>query len=150
MRNAAPALARELLPGDERGVVVHRRDHHVVPRPDVRAPPTRGHEVHGLGGAAHEEQAVGVGDPAEPRHARPRPRVRLGRRRAQPVRAAVRVGVGGLVVVAQRVEHGARLLRRRRRVEVDERRIRRQQRELGPVGERTVVSRHDERRRVNQ
>src|SRR6185436_3814223 len=47
----------------------------------------------------------------------------LGRTRRELVRAPVRIGVVVLVIRHHRIEHGARLLRRRRRVEVVQVRI---------------------------
>src|SRR5581483_2084618 len=50
----------------------------------------------------------------------PRPLETLGGLDGDGVLTAVHIGVGGLVVLLHGVEHRLRLLRRRRRVEVDE------------------------------
>ena len=120
----------ELLPGNEVGVMLHARHHHPVASPNVRTTPGRGEEVHRFGGAAREDQRIGVGRSQESRDAVARALVGFGRRGRQRVGSTVRVGVVALVVGDHRVEHRARLLRGGRRVKVVQRRIRREQRKI--------------------
>ncbi len=54
-------------------------------------------------------------------HALPRSFVMFGRARAQRVQTAMHIGVFVLVIIADRVEHGSRLLRSGRVVEVNQR-----------------------------
>ena len=56
----APLLA-DHLPGDDVGVVLHRRDEHLVARAEMGPAVGLGHQVDGLGGAAGEDDLLGVG-----------------------------------------------------------------------------------------
>ena len=121
---------RELLPRNEVRVVFERRHHDLVARTNVRTAPARRHQVHRLGGAAREDQTVGIGHAHESRDGRAGLVVRIGGQYRQRVRAAVRIGVRRFVEVTQRVEHRCRLLRRRCRVEVVQPRVGGKQREI--------------------
>ncbi len=91
------------------------------PAPDVLAAPRVGDEVDRLGGVAREHDLVRVGDADEPGDLGARLLV-LGRRLlADRVDPAMDVRVVLAVVGVHRLEHGARLLRRRRGVEVHQR-----------------------------
>ena len=56
MRSLAPVVDRELLPGDEVGVVLEPRDDDLVAGAHVRASPRRRDEVERLGRAAGEDE----------------------------------------------------------------------------------------------
>ncbi len=80
-----------------------------------------GHEVERLGGVLREQDLrVGPRRPDEPSHGSPCHLELPGGLLRDGVDATVHVRVGGLVVVVHRVEHGARPLGRRGRVEIDE------------------------------
>ena len=74
-----------------------------------------------VGRAAHEDDLAGAGGVQEPLELAARILERLGRALAQQVDAAVDVGVFLGVAPDHRVDHGLRLLRRRRVVEINER-----------------------------
>jgi hypothetical protein len=122
---------RELLPGDEVGVVLERRDDDLVALANVGVAPRRRHEVERLRRAAREYQAVRVGHAEELGDALACGVIAVRRPRRQRVGAAMRVRVVVLVVRPHRVEHDSRLLRRRRRIEVVQLRVRGQEREVG-------------------
>ena len=100
----------QLLPGHEVGVVLERRHHDLVAGSHVCVAPARRHEVHGFRGATREDQAVGVGDAHKPRDRGAGIVIGIGGPRRQRIRAAVRIGVGRFVEVAQRIELGGRFL----------------------------------------
>ena len=78
-----------------------------------------------------------VGRADEARDGRARRLVRLGRARREGVRAAVDVRIVAREVARHRVDHGGGFLRRRRRIEVDERLVLPdglvEQRKVGPA-----------------
>ena len=118
-RELGAAAQRELLPGHEVRVVLHLGDDHAVARPDVGVAPRVGHEVERLGDVAGEDRLLDA--PVQPaRDALARALEELGRLGGQRVDAAVHAGAVVGVVVVHRIEDGARRLRRRAGVEVDE------------------------------
>ena len=104
------ARKRELLPGDEVGVVLERGDDDLVAGLHVRWSPRGRDEVDGFGGTASEDETVRVGDAEEASNALPGGMIALRGTRGEVVGAAMRVGVVTLVVVAHRVEDDAGLL----------------------------------------
>ncbi len=126
----------ELLPGDEVRMVLGARDHDLVARAHVGRSPCGGHDVERFGGAAREDHPVGIGDAQKARDRQTRLVVALGGAHRERVGAAMRVRAVALVEAGDRVEHGARLLARRRRVEVHELGASRQQREIPARRER--------------
>ena len=117
----AVALLDEELPRDEVGVVLHLGQDDRVAAVDVAPAPRVGDEVDRLGRVAGEDDLVAVRGVDEPGDLGARLLV-LGRRLlADGVDAAMDVGVVLAVVVSDGVDDDARLLARRRRVEVDQR-----------------------------
>ena len=116
-----PGLLADDLPRHDVGVVLHRRDQHLVAGGEARAGEALRHEVDPLGGAAHEDDLAVLPRADEAADLAARALVLLRRGLAQGVDAAVDVGVEGGVVAGERVDHGLRLLRRSRVVEIDER-----------------------------
>ncbi len=117
-RRAGP-LARH-LPRDDVGVVLEGGHHDLVAGLEERREPV-GDQVDGLGRAAREHDLVRVLGAEMTLDGAPGRLVVLGPVGAQEVDAAVHVGVFVRVVRRQTLENDARLLRRRRVVEVDER-----------------------------
>ena len=150
-RAGAPA---GLLPRDEVGVVLHLGDEHLVAgaeREPVAVPAAAtvgavgegvGDEVDRLGGVAGEDDLGGPG-PDEPRDGLAGRLVGVGALLGELVGATVHGGVGALVEPTLGVEHLARLVRGRTRVEVDERvppaHGARQDREVGPEAGQLLV-----------
>jgi len=99
-------------------VVLHLRDDDLVTRAEwqhVR------HQVECLGGVLREHDLARVGRTDEGRDLHPGALVQRGRFLGEGVNAPVHIGVVPLVVVALRVQHPQRLLRRGGAVEVDQR-----------------------------
>ena len=117
-KEARAAMLRELLPRDEIRMMVQRSHHDLVTFRHIRLAPCRRHEVQRLGGATREYQAFGIGDTNKLCDALPSGVVAVRRATRERVRAAMRIGVVVLVVVAHRVEHHTRFLRCGGRVEV--------------------------------
>ena len=90
--------------------MLHRRDDDLVAGLEGIAAETVGDEVDGLGGAAHEDDLAFVGGVDELGDGLPHALEGFRRPLAQPVDAAVDVGVFRFVAVADRVDHGAGLL----------------------------------------
>ena len=112
------ALGREHVPRHDVGVVLHVREHDRVAGAQVGARPRVRDEVDGLGRVAHEHDLrLGAGAD-ETGDLAARELVGGGGFLGDRVDAAVDVGVVVPVAVVHRVEHGERLLRRRRGVEV--------------------------------
>ena len=113
----AGALADQ-LPRHDVAVMLERREQDAVAGLEVGQPPALRDEIDRLGRAAHEDDlALGRGA-NEARH--PPPRRFVGERHVGRalVHPAVHGGVGLAVGGGDRVEHGARLLRRRGGVEI--------------------------------
>ena len=112
---------REQLPRHEIAVVLHLGEQDDVAGAEKFSAPRLRHEIDALRRPAREDDLVRArrAEVVAPRL--PRALVRLGRARTQLVQAAMHVGVVVLVVVAQRLDHRARLLRRGRVVEIDQR-----------------------------
>ena len=123
-RRHAKACTRSLaqhLPGHDVRVMLHGGDEHFIPGANPRGAEHVRHEIDALGRVARVDDfldAAGVEIRAD---LLARPFVLIGRQLTEQVDAAVHVGVYARVVPRQRVEHGLRLLRRRRVIEIDER-----------------------------
>src|SRR5262249_4393134 len=78
------------------------------------------HQVQSLRGIAQENDFARVGEADKSRHLLPRRFVQLGRLFGQRVNRTMHVGVGQLVVVADGLDHCARLLRRGGIVEINQ------------------------------
>jgi hypothetical protein len=98
---------RGLLPGHEVGVVLELGREHDVAGLEVGVAPAAGDEVDALGGAAREDDLGGIGGVDELRDAGAGALVGIGRAHRERVQAAVDVAVVALVVVHERVDHGA-------------------------------------------
>ncbi len=114
-------LLDEQLPRDEVRVVLHLGQDDLVAARDIAAAPRVRDEVDRLGGVPREHDLVAVGRVDEPGRLDPRRLVRRRRLLADRVDPAVDVGVVLAVEVGDRIDHDARLLARRRGVEVDQR-----------------------------
>jgi hypothetical protein len=102
-------------------VVLHFGEQdHVARAEDLPAPRLRD-EIDALGRSSREDDLLRRRRAEIAGDLRARGLVSLGGARAQLVQAAVDVGVVVLVVAAQRIENGARFLRRRGVVEINER-----------------------------
>ena len=114
------AVAGHELPRDEVRVVLQLRDDDLVA---LREGPPDGlrDEAETVGGAAGEDDLLAARGADEALDRVARQLVELGRLLAQGVDRAVDVGVAPLVVAVHRLDHGAGLLARCARVEVDER-----------------------------
>ncbi len=110
----------ENLPGDDVAVMLHHAEHHHVAGAEVRAAPRRHHEIHALGGVAGVEDLAARLGVDERLHLVARGLVLRRGALAQHVDTPVHVGVAGLVVAAHGVDHLARLLAARRRVQKDD------------------------------
>ena len=111
----------DVLPGNEVRVVLELGHEHDVTRPEVVEAPGVGDEVDRLRRAAGEDHLARGGRIDELARRLACALVRLGRPLREQIDAAVHVRVRGLVEVADRVQHLARLLRAGRRVEIRER-----------------------------
>src|SRR5690349_18998661 len=110
--------------------MLETRDDDLVACFDVDAPPRRRDEIERLRGSAREDQTPRVLYAEELRDTLACLMVSLGRARGEIVRPAMRIRIVLLVVLAHRVEHRARLLRRRRGIEVVKTRMPIQQRKI--------------------
>jgi hypothetical protein len=109
------------LPRHDVGVVLHGRDHHLVAGGEAGAAIGVSHQVDRLRDAPHEYHLVRLCRIDEALQLHPGPFKRFGGLLAQLVHAAVNVGVVPLVVLLERIHHGAWLLRGRGVVEVRQR-----------------------------
>ena len=114
-------LHGQLLPRHEIGVMLHLGREDQVIGTDIGAPPRVGDQVDRLGRVAGEDDFVGSIGADEASDLAARPLVRVGRLLGQRMDPAVDVGVVALVIVHQRLDHAARLLRRRRVVQIHKR-----------------------------
>ena len=96
-------------------------DQHLVPRAHLAAAVALRHQVDRLGGAAQQHDLAVRARAEKLADRAARLLVGVGGERREPVHAAVDVRVVALVDLALGVDHRARLLRARGRVEVDER-----------------------------
>jgi hypothetical protein len=101
-------------------VVFHRRDEHLVALVEMGPGVGLGHQVDGLGGAAGEDDLLGVGGVDEAMDFGSGALVGLGRPLGEVVHAAVHVGVVPRVEPRHRVDHRLWLLAGGGAVEVDE------------------------------
>ena len=128
-------LAQE-MPRHDVGVVLHLGDDDLVARLDRQAQPMS-HQIDRLGPALGPDDLFRGFRIQEPRHDLARLFESLGRLVRQGVQAAVDVGVAALHRRHQGVDYRARLLRRGRVVQIDQRfavHLPRQDRELRPHG----------------
>ena len=112
---------RQQLPGHDVRVVLHQREDDLVALAQVGVAPGARHEVDRLRRVAGEDDVLRVPRADVPRRLRAHPLVGVRRLHRERVDAAVDVRVLRLVVARQRLDDGARLLRRRGVVEVDQR-----------------------------
>ncbi|MPM51415.1 hypothetical protein SDC9_98163 [bioreactor metagenome] len=101
----------QLLPRHDIGVVLQVRDDDLVALAHVLATPALGHQIDGLGGAAHKDHLVHIGRVDEAPHHLARMLVCIGRAGSQGMRRAVDVGVFMLVEMRDALNHLARLVR---------------------------------------
>ena len=102
---------RKLLPGHDVGVVLQVADDDLVALADVLRAPALGHEVDGLGGAAHKDHFVHIGRVDELLHALAGAFVGVGGACGQFMGSAVDVGVLVLIEVRDAINHRLRLVR---------------------------------------
>ena len=112
---------RQQLPRHEVAVMLHLGEQNHVAGAEKFSAPRLRHQVDALGRSAGENDLVRTRRAQIIGDALPRALVGLGRARAQFVQAAMHVGVVVLVIMPERIEHRARLLRRGRVVEIDQR-----------------------------
>jgi hypothetical protein len=108
------------MPGHDVGVMLHDGEHHFVARLQHHAAIALRHEVDGLGGVAGENDLLHRGRVEEAPDTLARILESLGRGVGEEVQAAVDVGIFFRVGLGHRIEHGLRLLRRGRIVEIDQ------------------------------
>jgi hypothetical protein len=101
----------ELLPRHDVGVVLEVRDDDLVALAHVLPAPALGHEVDGLGGAAHEDHLFDFGRVDELANALPCAFVRIGRTRSKLMRRAMNVRVLVRVEVRDAIDDRLRLVR---------------------------------------
>src|SRR2546430_4849 len=101
-------------------MMLHLREQDLVPRPE-RPAEGLGDQADPVGRAACEDDLLAARRADEALDAVARRLVELGRLLTERMDRAVNVGVAPLVVLAHRLDHGARLLARGSRVEVDQR-----------------------------
>ena len=116
-----PGSLRQQLPRHLVAVMLHLRQQDFVARLQVLTAPRGSHEVDAFGRAAREHDLVGA--PGVDELCRSGASGFIARRRAiaQFVNAPMHVRVVAFVVIAQRVNHRARFLARRRVVEINQR-----------------------------
>jgi hypothetical protein len=115
-----PALFAQHLPRYDVGVVLHLGDEHLVARAQVRSAPAGGDQVDRLGGVADEHDLARLASAQEARDALACGFVALRRERRELVHAAMDVRVRVARELRHRVDHRARLLGARARVEIGE------------------------------
>jgi hypothetical protein len=115
-----PLLLLELEPGDDVRVVLHLREQDGVAGTEVGPAPRPGHQVQPLGGVLGEDDLGGARGADEAGHRGPGLLVAGRGPLGEGVDAAVDVGVVGLGELGHGLDHGQRLLGRRRRVEEDQ------------------------------
>src|SRR5918999_4782534 len=130
------SLERGLLPRDEVGMVLEPGDDDLVTGTNVGATPGRRHEIQRLRCPAREDQRCRIANAEEPRCPLARRMVSIRRAHGEPVCPAMRVRVVLLVIGPQGIEHGTWLLRRSRGVEIRQRWVRREEREVRARRER--------------
>ena len=112
---------RDQLPRHEIAVVFHfGEENHISSAKKFSAPGLRD-QIDALGRAAREDDFIGASCAEICRHALPRFLVRFSRAGTQFVETAMHIGVVVLVIMPERIDHGARLLRCRRVIEIDQR-----------------------------
>ncbi len=116
-----PLFLAQHLPGDDVRVVLHRRQHHLVAGVDIHAAKRLGDKVDRLRGAARENHVANARSANKALHAEARLFIRLGGPLAERVDGTMHVGVVRLIVMANRLDDRAWLLRRCGVVEVDQR-----------------------------
>ena len=148
----APWRSRREMPRHDIGVVLHDREHDLVPGFDALASERVGDEIDGLGGVAGKDDLFLAGGIEEGGDFVARILVGLGRLVGEIMQAAMHIGILRGVNLVQTIEHGARLLRRGGVVEIDKRlavNLHRQDRKIRPdavyvigaVGDRFVHAR---------
>ena len=111
--NAGTLLRRYKLPGHDIGMVLHRRHQHAVTGLQIGPPPTGRHQIDALGGASGPDYLARLGCVDKRGNLGPCGLELLCRPICQRVSTAMNVAVVLLVVVDQRLNHRARLLRGR-------------------------------------
>src|SRR5262245_19735197 len=108
------------LPRDDVRVMLHRRDEDLIAGLNVLAPEAGGDQVNRLGGAADEDDLLGLTGAEETLDFLPRRFELLGGALAKRMDAAVHVGVVRLVIALHFIDDALRFLCRRGVVEVDQ------------------------------
>src|SRR5262249_31925751 len=116
-----PLSLAEHLPRHDVRVVLHRRDDDLVAGTDVCRAVGGRNQIDRLGGSAHEHDLAALARIQEAAHQLARIFIHIGRAFAQPVDAAMDVGVLFGVKASDTIDHRIRLLSRRGVVEIDER-----------------------------
>ena len=125
----ADAVAQQ-LPGHDVRVVLELADQYLVAGFEEGRAPALGDEVDALGRAAHEDDLARVGGVQKRPHLLARLLEQLGRAGAQPIDAAMHIGVIGAVVIRDPVDDRARFLRAGAAIEKHETGVARENREL--------------------
>src|SRR6185312_14979142 len=115
----ADAIAQD-LPGHDVGVMLQLSDEHLVAGFEESAAPAIDDEIDRLGRAAHEDDFAGIARVEEAPHGFARILIELARLGAQPINAAMYIGIIGAIELAHPIDHRGRLLRARCAVEEDE------------------------------
>ena len=118
-----PGPRGQLLPGDDVGVVLHLGQQDFVAGAQVGVAPTAGDQVDAFGRAVREDHFLARLGADEGLHLQPGLLEQIGALIAQPVNAAMDVGIVLFVDVDQRLDHLPRPLRGGRVVEIDQRHV---------------------------
>ncbi len=115
---------RQLLPGQEIGVMFERADDNGITRLQTRRQKTLRHQIDRFGAAACPDNLIGLGGVEKLRDLPARRFKLAGDLRGLTVRGAMHVGHAVAVVREQRINHGLRFLRRRGAVQIHPVRLR--------------------------
>ncbi len=117
------ALCCLQLPRHDVRMVLHDAHDHLVALAHKLFTERADHEVYALGGAAREDNLLGLGSVDETAHGLTRRLMQVGGLLREIMHATVHVGVDIKILVAHGIEHTERLLCCRRVVEIDERTV---------------------------
>ena len=116
----ALAFAQE-MPGHDVGVVLHDRQHNLVPRLQARRSPAIGHQIDAFGRARGEDNLVFRTGVQEARDLAAHRLVLVGRQIGKVMQAPVNVCIFHRIGLGDRIDHAARLLRGGPVVQIDQR-----------------------------